>query len=64
MACILILVAHMYIQIEVSYGPFEFPKLLQIYLGVCKPTYGSSNESVLNSQSSKNSIASKHSIKN
>jgi len=63
MACIFILVAHMYIQIDVSYGPFKFPKLLQIYLGVCKPTCGSSNESMSNSQSSKNSIASKHSFK-
>jgi hypothetical protein len=57
------LVAHMYIQINVLYGPFKFPKLLQFYLGVCKPTCGSSNESVSNSQSSKISIASKCSFK-
>ncbi len=44
MACILILVAHMYIQINVSYEPFKFPNLLEFYLVVCKPTRGSSNE--------------------
>jgi hypothetical protein len=63
MACILILVAHMYIQIDVSYEAFKFQNLIEFYLGVCKPICESSNELMSDSQSSKNSIASKHSFK-
>jgi hypothetical protein len=51
------------LQIDVSYEPFKFPNLLKFYLGVCKPTHGSSNELMSDSQSSKNSITSKHSFK-